>query len=136
MEYLEGMIGLVEREFGDMVQRGKFRNLEDLDVAYKCMDIVKDAFCIMKYEEEMQLGDDYSEYGNNRYPYARGMNARRNSLGQFSREGNHYARGRSMGYSMTDAKEEFMNELYEMMDKAPNEQARKHIQKMIQEMEQ
>lgn len=144
MEYLEGMIKLVEREFGEMTQNGKFRNRDDVEIAYKLMDIAKDAFCIWKYEEEMQEGNDYSEYGrsygyNSGNSYARGMNVRRNSLGQYSREGNDsyntYGRSRSLGYSRTDAKEEYMNNLYAMLDNAPDKKTHDHVQRMIHEME-
>lgn len=146
MEYLGDMIRFADQEFGEMAKNGKFRNKEDVEIAYKLMDIAKDAFCIMDYEEKMQ-SDDYSEYGRSYgYPYegnsyARGMNARRNSLGQFSREGmnyrgNSYPRGRSMGYSRNDAKEEFIDNLYTMAEKAPDDQTRERVQRMIHEMEQ
>ena len=82
------------------------------------------------------MGDGYSEresYRDNRDSRmsGRGSYARkRDSMGRYSRDG--YSRT----YSRDGGKEEYVNQLYEMMDNAPDEQSRKNIQKMIREMEQ
>lgn len=148
MEHIDGLLGLIDREFAEMEQNGKFRSRDEVELAYKMMDIVKDAseYC----EKEMGLEDDYSEYYpmTGRYSMGNGMNyargsMRRNSMGQFSREGSSYRNsyeptynsGRSLGYSRTDAKQEYIDQLYKMMDSAPDEQTRQHIQRMIQDME-
>lgn len=146
MENLSGVVRLVDKEFGEMVQNGKFRSKDDVELVYKMMDIVKDAYCIWNYESEME--DGYSEYGNYPYEnsYARGRSMKRNSMGQFtSREGNtgyrggssynnSYNYGRGKNYSRANAKEEYIDNLREMMDNAPNEQMRNHFQRMIDEM--
>lgn len=145
MENLMAMVELVDREFGEMKKNGKFRSKDDVELVYKMMDIVKDAFQAMKCENEIFGG--YSETGM--YPtypyegnsYARGRSMPRNSMGQFtSRDGgygydtnNSY---RGMNYSRTDAKSEFLDHLYSMMNNAPTEQMRDRMQKMIHEMEQ
>ena len=51
----------------------------------------------------------------------RGRNARRDSMGRYSRE---------EGYSM--ANEDMIDELHELMQEAPDEQTRKEFQKFIQ----
>lgn len=147
MENLMAMVELVDREFGEMKKNGKFRSKDDVELVYKMMDIVKDAFQAMKCENEIFGG--YSETGM--YPmypyegnsYARGRSMPRNSMGQFtSREGSYnygYNGGnsyRGMNYSRADAKSEFLEHLYSMMDNAPNEQIRASMQKMVHEMEQ
>lgn len=139
MRHLEGILDLIDKEFGDMVQAGKFRNKDDIELAYKMVDIAKDVYCIWDYEDNMDNG--YSEYGN--YPmngnsYARGRAMPRNSRGQFtSREGSYNGRNSYRGnYSRADAKSEFIDQLYDMMDSAPDEHTRDRIQKMIREMEQ
>ena len=45
MKYLEEMIGLAEREFKEMAERGKFRSPDEIHIAYELIDIVKDIVC-------------------------------------------------------------------------------------------
>ena len=73
----------------------------------------------------------------------RGRGARRDSMGRYSREDGMSGRSersersyRRGGYSRDDAKQEFVDELREMMDNAPDDKSRQEIQKMIQQMEQ
>lgn len=150
MENLMAIVELVDKEFGEMKKNGKFRSKDDVELVYKMMDVVKDAYQAMKCENELFGG--YSEYGMypmNNYPYengnsyARGRYMPRNNVGQFtSREGSYnygYNGGnqyRNGNYSMTDAKSEFVDHLYSMMQNAPNEQIRDRMQKMIHEVEQ
>lgn len=133
MRHLEGILDLIDKEFGDMVQGGKFRNKEDIELAYKMIDIAKDVYCIWDYEDNMDRG--YSEYGSypmNGVSYARGRNMPRTGRGQFmSREGSYRP-----NYSRTDAKSDFINQLYDTMENAPDDYTRDRIQKMIREMEQ
>lgn len=94
--------------------------------------------------EEMMGEDEYSMAGGGSYArggrggqsrnmrggsyrsYARGggNNARRDSMGRYSRED---------GYSM--ANDEMIDELHELMQEAPDEQTRKEFQKFIQRIE-
>jgi len=146
MKSIEGILKLADNEFNAIVQNGKFRSREEIDSVYKLMDIVKDAHCIWKYEEEEEGG--YSEEGRSYrggYGYddgmsmarGRGRNARRDSMGRYSRDdGYGYRGGRSMNYSRADAKQEYMDELREMAMNAPDDQTRQSIQRMIQQMEQ
>ena len=159
MEHLEGILKLAGNELKAIIDNGKFRSREDIDSVYKLVDIIKDAHCIWQYEDEES---DYSEDGrsydgsyarsmrggrSNRgsyegsyndggsYARGRGRNARRDSMGRYSREGS-YAREGSYrrGYSR-DGKEEYVEQLREMMQDAPDEQTRQSIQRMIQQME-
>lgn len=94
--------------------------------------------------EEMMGEDEYSMAGGGSYArggrgdqyrpmrggsyrsYARGRgnNARRDSMGRYSRED---------GYSM--ANDEMIDELHELMQEAPDEQTRKEFRKFIQKIE-
>ena len=67
--------------------------------------------------------------------YARGRrNARRDSMGRYSRDGRSY-RGNSYerGYSR-DGKEEYKEQLMDMMDNAPSEEVRQSIKRMLDSM--
>ncbi len=55
----------------------------------------------------------------------RGSNARRDSMGRYSRED---------GYSRAEAHEDFMEEVEELMHKAPDEHTRKKLERFINEM--
>lgn len=150
MNSIEGILKLADAEFEAIVKNGKFRSREEIDSAYKLMDIVKDAHCIWKYEEEEASG--YSEEGSYRGGYGyddgmsmargRGRGANRYADGRYaptSRRGSYdgsYRGGRGMNYSRADAKQEYIEELRGMMDSAPDEQTRQSIQRMIQQMEQ
>lgn len=138
MQHLEGLLKLADREFGKMEQNGEFRNKDEIETVYKLIDIVKDVYCIWDYETKMQM-DGYSEYPDNYAydnSYARG-NVKRNSMGQYSRDGmtNSYP-SRRMNYSRADAREEFINQLRDLMGDAPDDRTREHVQRMIHDMEQ
>lgn len=70
-------------------------------------------------------GEDYA------YARGRGRNAKRDSMGRYSRE-----RGGSYRYSYGGDKEELMENLQAAMESAPDDQTRQSIQRMIQQMEQ
>ena len=155
MEHLEGIVKLAGNELKAIVDNGKFRSREEIDSVYKLMDIVKDAHCIWQYEDEES---EYSEegrsydgsyarggrgYRDGRYAYesyddgmsyarGRGRNARRDSMGRYSREGS-YRGSYERGYSR-DGKEEYKQQLMEMMETAPDEQTRQSIKRMIDQM--
>lgn len=151
MEHLEGIVKLAGNELKAIVENGKFRSRDEIDSVYKLMDIVKDAHCIWEYEDSES---DYSEdgrsydgsyarggrsyrgnydggYDGGSYARGRGRNARRDSMGRYSRD---YRDGRSMrGYSR-DGKDEYKEQLMDMMENAPDEQTRQSIKRMIDQM--
>lgn len=77
------------------------------------------------YSREGGSYDDSYEGGS--YARGRGQNARRDSMGRYSREG--YSRGYSRGGDVVE-------QLQELMQEAPDEQTRQEFQKLIQKMEQ
>lgn len=140
MNSIDGILKLADNEFTAIVNNGKFRSREEIDSVYRLMDIVKDIHCIWAYEEEEESG--YSEGG----PYrsyeggmsearGRGRYAKRDSMGRYAREGSSYRDGRSYrGYSRDDGKREYIEELRDLMNNAPDDQTRQSIQRMIDQM--
>lgn len=141
MEYLDKIIEMSEAEFGAMAKNGKFKSREEIDSVYKLMDIVKDAYCIMDmeegYEADMSYDGSYrgSMRSNDGGSYARGRrgNVRRDSMGRYSREGSYRGNSYRNGYSR-DGKEEYKEQLREMMEDAPDEQTRQSIQRMLDQI--
>lgn len=142
MENVEKIMKLADAEFGAIVQNGKFKSREEIDSVYKLMDIVKDGYTVMECEDEM-YGESYDDgYGRSMrgnydggMSYARGRrNARRDSMGRYSRDGRSY-RGNSYerGYSR-DSKDEYKEQLMDMMDNAPSEEVRQNIKRMLDTM--
>lgn len=66
-------------------------------------------------------GRSYRSYDGNSYARGRGRNARRDSMGRYTRD------GRSYGYSRDDAKEELMEHLREMKKMAKDEETRRMV---------
>ena len=143
MEHLDKILEMSEAEFGAMAKNGKFKSREEIDSVYKLMDIVKDVYCIWEMEDSEDdsmrgsyRGGSYRYDGSyndgNSYARGRGRNAKRDSMGRYSRE----PRGsyRMDGYSR-DGKQEYIEHLRDMMDEAPDEQTRKSIERMISQME-
>lgn len=134
MKDLESILDLVERELATVKNNGKFKSREDIDSVYKLMDIAKDIYCIWDYEESgdeggVSLAD--RSYGNGRsyggvsYASGRRGNTRRDSMGRYSRR----------GYSMDGGADDYIDRLRDMMETAPNEQARQSIHRMISDLE-
>jgi len=147
MEHLDKILEMSEAEFGAMAKNGKFKSREEIDSVYKLMDIVKDVYCIWEMEDsgdDMSYDSMHGSYRGGSYRYdgsyndgnsyarGRGRNAKRDSMGRYSRDGRSY---RMDGYSR-DGKQEYIEQLRDMMDEAPDEQTRKSIERMISQMEQ
>ena len=137
MQSLESILKLTENELEAVAKNGKYRSREEIDSVYKLIDIAKDIYCIWKYEEdddEMSYdGRSYRSYDGSYDGYSnargRGRNAKRDSIGRYSREGN-----RSYGRYSRDGKQEYIEHLREMMEDAPDDQTRQSIQRMIEQM--
>lgn len=140
MEHFDKLMSLVENEIEAINRNGKFKSREEIDSVYKLVDIAKDIECMNRWEEEMD-GESYDdgmsyERGGRSYrydggSYARGRrNTRRDSMGRYSRES---YRGGSYGYSR-DGKEEYKEQLRDMMEDAPSEEVRQSIKRMIDNM--
>lgn len=153
MEHLEKLLEMTDAEFGAIAKNGKFKSREEIDSVYKLMDIAKDIYCVWQYEEEMEEDED-DQY--RRGSYLRkdrvGVRGERDGMGYSRRYdesyddgmGRSYRRGRgrnakrdSMGrYSRESGKEEYIEQMRDLMEDAPDEQTRISIQRMIEKMEQ
>lgn len=155
MEHLEPILKYVDNEFAAIENNGKFRSREEIDSVYKLMDIAKDIYCIWAYEEEMSgegmssegsyyrdgrggnRGGSYYEDGGSYYERrGRGRNASRDSRGRYN-EGSYYRNDGMMrrgSYYRDGGKEEFAEQLREMMQQAPDQQSKQSIQQMLQNM--
>lgn len=165
MKHLDGILKLADAEFEAINNNGKFRSREEIDSVYKLVDIVKDTYEIWCMQEELEGGDEgmssrggsyyregrggsnrggsYYEDGGSYYERrGRGRNASRDSRGRYNegsyREGSYRDGGmqRRGSYYREGGKQEYIEELREMMENAPDDQTRQGIQKMIQQMEQ
>lgn len=84
----------------------------------------KSAILTNKAMEEEGYSGDWDE-PMHRMSNARGRNARRDSMGRYSRED---------GYSRAEAREDFMEEVEELMHKAPDEHTRKKLERFMNEI--
>lgn len=136
---------MLKKELDDIVKKGELSagSLETID---KLLDSIKNACKIIMYEE---YSDDEGEYsrrggysmadgmmnGNYSMVRGRGSNARRDSMGRYSR--NEYSRrgGSRDGYSYDEGKDEKVQILREMMNEVGSDEERRTIQKIIRRME-
>lgn len=137
---METLYELKEMLCDELEQYGKKGELTAgaLDVVDKLTHTIKNLDKIIdKYEEDEYSGayamnDSYegsyrrggnSVRSNRSYARGRGSNARRDSMGRYASE-NGYSRHGDM-----------IEELYELMESAPNEQTKREFQKLISKME-
>lgn len=137
---------MLHKELADIVKKGELSagSLETID---KLLNSIKNACKIIMYEEYSEDGYSYADgdmdMANYSYARGRGSQARRDSMGRYSSEGDgNYsnARGRRMysrrgGYSYADDKDEKIEILRDVMGEASSDDERRMIQKIIRRME-
>ena len=124
MKHLDAMLDLADKEFEVFEKNGKFRSRDEIDTVYKLVDIVKDVYCIWKYEDE-ESGMSKESYDDYRMSYdgdsyAGRRNAKRDSMGR---------------YSSDSGKDEYLRQLRSMAESAPDDRTRNSISRMVREME-
>lgn len=146
---------MLMEEVKKIAKKGEL-NAVSLDTVDKLLNSIKNACKIIMYDEYEDEGE-YSQEGGYSNARGRGSNARRDSMGRYSREGggNSYARGgqggqggrggsrggrggysREGGYSYAEGNEEVVEALREAMQEAESDQERMILKKMIRRMEQ
>lgn len=135
IEYIDNSM----REYEDKVARGGELSYKDVE----CLkDLAKTKMAILtneamenegyEYSRDGDVGDGYSGRGRMYYDgysgRGRGSNAKRDSMGR-------YSRGRYDGYSYADAKQDMIAELKELAKKAPDEKTKQEIEHFANEME-
>ena len=124
-------------EVKKIVQKGELTagSLETVD---KLLNSIKNACKIIMYDEYSQDGYSYadSDMDMSTYSYARGRNAKRDSMGRYSSDGGYSNRNYSRrgGYSYADSSEKVAM-LREMMDEVSTDEERRALQKLIRKME-
>lgn len=115
-----------------------------LDMVDKLTHSIKSIDTIVAMEEYADDDyDDYSYEGGSSYARGRGRNARRDSMGRYSRDGGSYRGGSyrynrdgyRRGYSRDEGKEEAKQQLQELMGMATDPKVRMAIQRAMEEME-
>ena len=124
----------------------------DLETLHKLTDTVKNIDKIEMLEEDDGYSADGQYMGEGRiygtsYARGRGRNAKRDSMGRYSREGGMYHDGGSsyarggmrdgrMGYSRDSAKEHMIEKMEDMMEDAESPKEREAIRQCIMKLEQ
>jgi len=132
------VLSITEDEIRSVAEHGKYRTREDVDLVYKLVDIVKDIYCI----QDMEMGGGSYEGGEGSYRSyrgsyegsyrGRGSGAKRYADGRYapySRDGSYRS---YRGYSRDG--EDFVEQLHQLKEAAPDEQTRQSIEKLIQQM--
>ncbi len=140
MEHFDTLMDMAEAEIKAVAKNGKFKTREEISYVNNLVDMVKNIYKIEEMCEEDE-GSSYARGGRSyrsypryndydggayddgmgmSYARGRGRNARRDSMGRYSR---------------ADGKDEFMDTLREAMDSAPDEKTRMSIQRMMSQME-
>ena len=108
-------------------------DLEALDRLAHIMKSLKSCIAMIEAEDEGYSGTYWDERYNNMSRENRNGRGNSNARGR-SRGRNSYAnRGR---YTRNDARGDFMEELEELMENAPDERTRKKFERLMSEMEQ
>lgn len=139
-------------------------SMQELEKIHKLTDTVKNIDKIEALEEGGYSEDGYymgegriygtSYDGGSSYRRGRGRNAKRDSMGRYSREGEGYSEegyseegymyardgrggqgGMRGGYSRNGAKEHLMNKAEEMLEMAHDPKERRAIEKFMRELE-
>ena len=132
---------MLKKELDEIVKKGELSagSLETID---KLLNSIKNSCKIIMYEEYADDGYSYADADGDMsdYSYARGRgrNARRDSMGRYSREGSRGGNrdySRRGGYSYADDKEDKIGMLRDMMEEAKSDDERRMLQKIIRRME-
>lgn len=141
LETLYDLCDILTRELEDANEKirkagGKLSS-GDLDVIDKmthALKSIKTTIAMMEAEDE----DGYSNRGYMPYygggmSYAGRTNAKRDSMGRYSREGRDYSRNHGNGYSYAEDMEQTREEMRELAQKMPEEHRRK-IERALDEL--
>lgn len=104
-----------------------------LDKLTHMLKSIKTTMAMDEYEDDYSNrsyasggGRSYRSGGGSSYARGRSRNARRDSMGRYSREG---------GYSYGGDKEEMIERLRDIMEDAPDEKYRQEVQRLLNKME-
>lgn len=133
LETLHDLCEVISRELEDANEKirkagGKISagDLEYIDKLTHSLKSIKATIAMMEAEDE----DGYSNRGYMPYygggmSYAGRMNAKRDSMGRYSRESRDYSRNHGNGYSYAEDMEQTREEMRELAQKMPEAHRRK-----------
>lgn len=138
MHKMEELRDMLCAELEKITKKGEL-SAGSLDVIDKLTHSIKSIDTIMAMEDA-----GYSNESGYSYARGRGRNARRDSMGRYSRDNDgsynymdgSYARGGNRGYSRTDAKEELAMDLRELKRDAKDSETAQMIGHWIKQLEQ
>lgn len=115
----------------DEIARKPEMSAGDLETVHKLTDTIKNIDKICALEEDGRYSGD---------SYSRGSSYRRRHYvrGHYSRDGYSNDRGgysRDGGYSRHDAKEQMMDQMEELLNRASNDRERQAIQRCMEQLE-
>lgn len=119
----DGKLSMAEIQYVDTLAHAK-KNLLKADEMWEDSEYSMDGGrSYARGRRSMRGGNSYRYEGEGSYARGRGRNAKRDSMGRYSRE----------GYSM--AGDEMIDELRDLMQDAPDEQTRMEFQRFISKIE-
>lgn len=131
-ETLYNLCEVIERELDDCNEKirkagGKLSagDIDYLDKLTHAMKSIKTTLAMMEAEDGYSNRGGYPWNGYNGSSYAGRRNARRDSMGRYSRNG---------GYSYADSMDSMLDEMRGMMGEMPEEK-RREVQRFVDKME-
>lgn len=119
----DGKLSMAEIQYVDTLAHAK-KNLLKADEMWEESEYSMDGGrSYARGRRSMRGGNSYRYEGEGSYARGRGRNAKRDSMGRYSRD----------GYSMAEG--EMIDELRELMNDAPDEQTRMEFQRFISKIE-
>lgn len=139
---LETLYDLCEMTFKELEAtkrelEGNGGQLDEQHIEYlkDLTETMKAIKCIISMIEDEEEGYSGGYYYDDDMPMARGGRGGRSNRGSYARRGS-YERGRSgrRSYARMESRDDFMDEIEEMIEKAPDEATRKKFERMLAEM--
>lgn len=139
---LETLYDLCEMTFKELEAtkrelEGNGGQLDEQHVEYlkDLTETMKAIKCIISMIEDEEEGYSGGYYYDDDMSMVRGGRGGRSNRGSYARRGS-YERGRSgrRGYARMESRDDFMDEIEELIEKAPDEATRKKFERMLAEM--
>lgn len=139
MEYMHKLKEKLCDELEEIAKKGEL-GAGDLEIVHKLTDTIKniDKIEIMKEDGGYSQAGDWEMEGRGSYNRGSSYRRKRDSMGQYSRDGMGYRDGRMMPdrmYSRADAKEDMMVKMEDLMAMAGSEKERKAIERCMNQLE-
>ena len=136
MEYMHELKDKLCDELEEIARKGEL-GAGDLEIIHKLTDTIKNLDKIEMLEDgEYSQAGDWEMEGRGSYSRGSSYRRKRDSMGRYSRDG--YSRdgySREGRYSRDGAKDQMMEEMEALMDKAGSEKERQAIRRCMSQLE-